>query len=199
MNRYNPDRHQRRSIRLQRYDYTQAGAYFVTLCTYQRACIFGDVVDGTVHLNVCGQIAEEEWLKTPFIRPGLELDAFALMPNHLHGIVMYTTDAVRAHSCAPVPPLHRKPRSLGAFVSGYKSAVTKRINYVRGTSGQLVWQRNYYEHVIRSEQVLRAIRQYIVDNPARWHLDRYNPLATEHDPQAQALWTMLHTEATDVT
>jgi len=109
------------------------------------------------------------------------------MPNYVHGIV-WIVDPERAHSRAP---LQRPAQSLGSFIAGYKSAVTKRANQMRGAPGIAVWQRNYWEHVIRTAQALTAIRQYIADNPARWELDRYNPAAVRRDPLASDLWGLL--------
>ena len=174
---YNPDRHRRRSIRLKDYDYAQPGAYFVTICTHGRVCLFGDIVDGQMVFNPLGQIVHDEWLHTPEIRSEVELDAFQVMPNHFHAIVMVT------HSPSPKPtvgahgraPLHRPPKSLGSIIAGFKAAATKRVNQLRGAPGIPVWQRNYYEHVIRDEGKLDTIRQYIVDNPAKWAEDPENP------------------------
>ena len=167
----------RGSIRLPGYDYAQAGAFFVTICTYQRICLFGDVVKEAMIPNEVGQIAYDEWLRTEDIRPDIRLDSFQVMPNHFHAIVIVTEQfcegaAVGAHSRAP---FSRQPRSLGSLVSGFKSAATKRINQLRHTPGAPVWQRNYYERVIRSERELDATRQYIVENPAKWAEDAENP------------------------
>lgn len=179
------ERHHRRSIRLQGYDYSQNGAYFLTLCVYQRVCLFGDVVDGEMQLSELGEIVQEELLRTPLIRTHVELDAFVVMPNHFHAIVMFVDDAqpvvsanVGAHSCAPLQKpttLQRTPRSLGSLVAGFKSVVTKRVNEQREQSCARLWQRNYYEHVIRNESSLNDIRSYIQTNPARWTEDTENP------------------------
>ena len=169
-----PRRH-RRSIRLTGYDYAQAGAYFITICTQDRECLFGEVVDGEMHMNAAGKIVYEEWLRTEAIRSEVKLDVFQVMPNHIHGIVFITGDRVDHVGAHGRAPLRRAPKSLGSLVAGFKSTVTKRINQMRCTPGQPVWQRNYYEHVIRNERELDAVRQYIVDNPARWPEDRENP------------------------
>ncbi|MCK4693454.1 MAG: hypothetical protein KAT23_07475 [Anaerolineales bacterium] len=165
----------RRSIRLQNYDYSQPGAYFVTICTYRRKCLFGYVEKGTMHLTNFGEIARQEWLRSEEIRSEIRLDLFVVMPNHLHCIVVITHSdgIVGAHGRAP---LRRSPRSLGSFIAGFKSVVTRRISQTRGTSGSPVWQRNYYEHVIRSEDELQQIREYILNNPARWFEDPDNPI-----------------------
>lgn len=167
----------RQSIRLASYDYAQAGAYFVTICTHERMCLFGDVILETMRPNEIGQVVHDEWLRTAAIRPGVNLDSFQVMPNHLHTIVILDEEVsskltVGAHSRAP---FSRQPKSLGSLVAGFKSATTRRINQLRSTPGTPVWQRNYYERVIRNEREMDATRQYIVDNPAKWAEDAENP------------------------
>ncbi|WP_429885137.1 transposase [Geoalkalibacter halelectricus] len=191
---YDPEIHNRKSMRLRNFDYAGASAYFVTVCTWQRACLFGEVVDGNVRLNELGMVVRDEWLRTPQVRPKVVLDEFVVMPNHFHAI-FWITDPVGAHRCAPwsntapIPqpgmndggrahvsaPLRRKSNSLGSIIAGFKSAATKRINALRDASGRPVWQRNYYEHVIRGERDLHAIRQYVADNPAQWEMDTNHP------------------------
>ena len=178
---YDPDKHHRRSLRLRGYEYAQAGAYFVTLCADQRVCLFGDVVDGEMRLSEAGRIVHEEWLRTEAIRSEVELDVFQVMPNHFHGIVIIT-DLVPPNQETPGvagahgrAPLRRAPKSLGSLVAGFKSAVTKNINQMRRTPGRPVWQRNYYERVIRNQGELEGIQDYIVGNPAKWQEDAENP------------------------
>jgi putative transposase len=171
----------RRSVRLKSYDYAQAGAYFITLCTHGRACLFGEITNGAMHLNEWGEIVRDEWEKSSAIRVEIELDAFVIMPNHLHGIVCIvdpnTINGDRANRSFPDvgangrSPLSRKnmgSKTLSSFVAGYKSAVTKRINECRQTPGVSVWQRNYYEHIIRNEAQWNRICEYIALNPTRW-------------------------------
>ena len=178
----------RRQIRLPGYDYATPGAYFVTLCTEKRACLFGAVVDGKIHLHEAGQIVRIEWRRSAEIRCESSLDEFVVMPNHIHGIIFIQagegtsmTDVVvggvgatgrsplqhRPIGPSPVPQARPGPlpRSLGAFIGGFKSAATMRINALRGTPGIPVGQRNYYEHVIRDESELQRIREYIRQNP----------------------------------
>jgi REP element-mobilizing transposase RayT len=172
-----------RSIRLQGYDYAQEGMYFFTVCTYKRQLLFGDVGNGEVKLNDFGHVVCDEWRKSTDIRREIALDAFVVMPNHVHGIVMVTDRDVGATGRSPFlpgPPKH----SLGSFIAGLKAAVTKRINEVRGTPKAPVWQRNYYEHVIRNEESLQRIREYILNNPAQWDLDPENPEAKGDRPVA---------------
>jgi len=194
----------RRSIRLPGYDYAGVGWYFVTICTNGRACLFGDIVGGTMVLNECGRIVSQELIRTPTIRREIRLDAWVIMPNHVHIIVVI--DDVGSHdgTARPVgatghdavmktnatgdntivgatgrspPPAPRgpSPRSLGSFVAGFKSAVTLGINRYRDTPGQPVWQRNYYEHIIRDGRSYDMIKRYVLENPMRWEHDEQNP------------------------
>ncbi|MBI2918823.1 MAG: transposase [Chloroflexi bacterium] len=175
--------HHRRSIRLPGYDYAQPGGYFLTVSTAGRVCLFGDVVDGEMRLNDCGQIVRDEWLRSADIRRELVLDAFVVMPNHLHAVVIINNDSPRgpdpvgATGRSPLPPGPAQ-RSLGSLVAGFKSAATKRINALRRMPGAPVWQRNYHDHVIRSTAALDNIREYILANPARWGDDPENPAVT---------------------
>lgn len=164
----------RRSVRLSGYDYAQDGVYFITICAYERQPLFGEIHNDICCLNQKGSITEEEWLKTATIRQEIELDAFVIMPNHFHAIVVID----QAHSRAPLPQspsLKRPPYSLGSLIAGFKSSVTTRINTSGNTPGFRVWQRNYYEHIIRNQRSLDTIRQYILSNPAQWASDRENP------------------------
>ena len=182
----NIKKYHRRSIRLKEYDYTQAGAYFITICTYNHRFLFGVVEEGKMLLNRFGKIVESEWLKTEQIRENIELDEYIIMPNHFHGIIIIT-DTVRgtvhedntvgAYSNTPLRKnSFRSPsRTIGAIVRGFKSAVTKCINEYRETPGFPIWQRNYYEHIIRSREELSCIREYIANNPLQWQFDRENP------------------------
>ncbi len=166
---YDPDKHHRRSIRLQEYDYGTIGAYFVTICTHQRKCTLGFVGEETMHTNAYGRIVEECWTAIPTHFPHVELDAFVIMPNHMHGIVIIHNSVGATHAS----PLRSGPQSggLGAIIGSFKSAVTRRNNMLHDTSAPF-WQRNYYEHVIRNADDLNHIRNYIEQNPARWLHDR---------------------------
>ncbi len=170
---YDPRRHHRRSIRLKGYDYARAGAYFVTLCTKDRACLFGDIVDGLMVLNEAGRVVEECWNDIPAHFHQIILDAFVVMPNHIHGILRIV-DAVGAKDVSPLPS--RRPgtsNTIGSVIRGFKIGVTKWMR--ANTDIQELWQRNYYEHVIRDESSLRRIREYIAKNPASWADDEENP------------------------
>ena len=184
--RYNPAKHHRRSMRLKGYDYTQNGAYFVTIVVQNRTCLFGKVVDGIMQLNVAGQMIDREWHALPTRFPNVHLDAFVVMPNHIHGIIILTNappagaplvgaqNGVAPNGVAPTVP-------LGAVVGAYKSLTT--VEFTRGVKtlgwppfpGKL-WQRNYHERIVRDDAALNRIRRYIEENPARWAADTENPV-----------------------
>jgi REP element-mobilizing transposase RayT len=208
---FDPNRHHRQSIRLPGYDYGSAGAYFVTICTYQRDLLFED--------PVLRRVAETLWQRIPRHSPHVRLDEWVVMPNHIHGIVVIMDDqrrgkaspATGSHSepvpaseigladqvvsgdASPLPqrPSGVRPGSLGAIVGNFKSVTARRINRLRGMPGSPVWQRNYYEHIVRDERALNAVRQYIADNPARWAWDTYHPTVDGPDPHAADLWRLL--------
>lgn len=167
--KYNPDIHHRRSIRLRGCDYTSGGAYFVTANTHARECLFGQIVDSDLRLSEYGKIALECWLDIPNHCPQADLDAFIVMPNHIHGILVLDDDPANS-SDAPAQERFGKPvaGSLPTIVRLYKAAVTRRINELRSGPGMPIWQRNYYEHIIRDDDALNRIRAYIITNPARW-------------------------------
>ena len=179
-----PTPHRRRSLRLPRFDYTQQGAYFVTVCTRNRACLFGEILNGEMQLNDIGRVAHRTWEEISTHFPQVERDAWVVMPNHVHGIIVIVGPPAGATHASPLQrPSGPPKRSIGAIVGSYKSAVSKRINTMRGTPGVSVWQRNYYEHVIRTESALHRIRHYITDNPARWSEDPENPIRQSHKEQ----------------
>jgi putative transposase len=171
---YNPAVHHRRSIRLNGYDYSDPGAYFVTICTYDRICLFGKITNGEMKLNGYGDIVRDEWEKSPLIRAEIELGPFVIMPNHFHCIIKIIDLANDRRGVRPDAPTRRpgpSKYSVGAWAAGFKSVVTKRINLLRKTPGSPVWQRNYYEHIIRNETSYNAIAAYIANNPAQWEQD----------------------------
>lgn len=176
---FNPEKHHRHSIRLKDYDYSQAGAYFVTICAWNRECAFGEIIDGEMQLNEWGEVVALCWDEIPIHFPNVELDAFVIMPNHVHGIIIIP-DSVEARHASPLQqkteiPRGIKRKSLGAIVGSFKSATTKRINQIRSNPGAPVWQRNYYEHIIRDEEDLHDILEYIAGNPVKWGEDEENP------------------------
>ena len=162
---YDPAIHHRRSIRLAGYDYTQAGAYFVTICTYQRECLLGGVEGGEMRLNASGERVLFTWNDLVNHNPGIELGPFVVMPNHVHGIIFLVGAGSEP---APTTPLSEIVRQLKTFSA-------RRINSDRNTPGSHVWQRDYYEHIIRDEKELQRICAYIQDNPRSWAQDTENP------------------------
>ena len=183
--KYDSRIHHRRTIRLRNYDYASNGYYFVTVCTHEHQCLFGEIVGangcspnirrGTAccALNEYGNIVNDEWIKSAKIRLEIILDQFIVMPNHIHGIVMINKNDNKLGANSHSPLQRMKPKSISSFIAGYKSVVTKRINQIRNTHRQPVWQRNYYEHIIRDEKDLNRIREYIVNNPVKWEEDEY--------------------------
>jgi putative transposase len=170
----------RRSIRLSDYDYRTNGAYFVTLCTHDRGCYFGHIQDTEMVLNSAGACVLEEWEQTARLRPTVSLDAFIVMPNHFHAVLVIDqpNHPVGAQRAAPTPgptnshAINVQSQSLGAIVRAFKSATTRAINRQRQTLGAPLWQRNYWERIIRTPSELDYIRAYIATNPARWHEDQ---------------------------
>ncbi|MBN2703308.1 MAG: transposase [Pontiellaceae bacterium] len=159
----------RRSIRLREYDYSRAGAYFVTACTQGRAFLFGDIADGQMRLNDAGRVVEQCWNEIPAHFPHVALDEFVVMPNHVHGILLIM-DHVGAKNISPLPGTSK---TIGSVIRGFKIGVTKWFR--QNTPLFVIWQRNYYEHIIRNDESLNRIREYIVNNPAQWEMDRENP------------------------
>ena len=188
MTRFDPQKHHRRSIRLNGFDYSQPGAYFVTIVTWHRECLFGEVIDCKLTLSKIGLVAKQQWEKLPNRFPNIELGAFTIMPNHMHGIILITVGRGTAENLAGLDdesarraPTHeefQKPvkGSIPTIVRSYKSAVSYRINLMRKTDGIPIWQRNYYEHVIRNDKDLQNKTDYIKANPLLWDEDNENPV-----------------------
>ncbi len=188
---FDPEKYHRRSIRLHGYDYRESGYYFITICTEKRLCLFGEIKNNKMILNDLGKIIEEEWVKSEKIRPNVELNEFVVMPNHIHGIVVIKykmeiggrgvlqyarndesqTDR-GVYQYAPTP-LQSPTQTIGSIVRGFKSSTAKRINIYRDFIAP-VWQRNYYEHIIRNENEHNNISKYIALNPSMWDMDRNN-------------------------
>ncbi|MEB3206882.1 MAG: transposase [Vampirovibrionales bacterium] len=174
---------QRKPLRLPGYNYAQNGAYFITICTKNRACLFGDVTHGEMVLNDAGHIIETEWPRTSVLRNDVMLDEFIIMPNHVHMIVLLSVggDCIAPSTITTNPnpdgTMQSSPTTsnISYIIRGFKSATTKTINLHDQTSGTPVWQRGYHDHIIRNEADLNRIRQYIVNNPLQWHLDENNP------------------------
>jgi REP element-mobilizing transposase RayT len=158
---------------LKEYDYSQAGAYFITVCTKHRKMLFGDIVEDGISLSVFGLLVKECWDNLPRHYHFLELDAFIVMPNHVHGILVLTGDLNVGAGLKPAPTSNR--HALPEIVRALKTFSACRINENRGTPGTRVWQRNYYEHVIRNEIDLEETREYIQNNPFKWLEDENHP------------------------
>ena len=188
MPKFDSQKHHRRSIRLKGYDYSQAGAYYVTIVTWQREFLFGEVVNKEMVLSKFGLVAKQQWEKLPKRFPNIELGAYMIMPNHMHGIIVitdgrgtagrFTVKIIQALRRAPTREQFQKPvkGSIPTMIRSYKSAVSYRINLMRGTDGVPVWQSNYYEHIIRNETDLQNKTDYINANPLLWDEDDENPI-----------------------
>ena len=166
----------RRSIRLRDYNYRQSGAYFLTICTYRRTLLFGKISSGRMAHNALGAIVRESWLSIADWRSNLSLDQFVVMPNHVHGIILVGDKGKTGMSpviseSRPENPGKLTSDSLGTVVGQFKGVVTKRANRQSLAPASRIWQRNFYEHIIRDEDSLNMIRAYIVENPLRWSED----------------------------
>ena len=165
---------QRRTTRLKHYDYRQPGAYYITICTFKRMCVFGKIANNKMVLNEYGLLVNDEWNKTFELRENLVKDEFIVMPNHIHGILWINDSTSGTARRAPTFG-DSLPDSLASIVGSFKSAVTRKINKMRLSPAKPVWQRNYYEHVIRKDESLDQIREYILNNPVNWATDPNNP------------------------
>ncbi|NEP43522.1 MAG: glucose-6-phosphate 1-dehydrogenase [Okeania sp. SIO2H7] len=173
--KYNPDKHHRRSIRLPKHDYTTPGAYYVTVGANKRQFIFGDIIDGIMHPNFVGKTVKAVWYRLPQHFKNVTLDAFVIMPNHLHGIIILNDNNWQRSPQKKSPTLNgTKPGSLSAIVQNFKSLSSRQVNGILKSSGT-IWQSNFYEHIPRNEGSLNRIRQYILDNPKNWENDKENP------------------------
>jgi putative transposase len=183
---FDPEIHHRRSVRMPAFDYAGSSYYAVTICTQDKACLFGDVVDWKMRLNDVGEMINENWLALRHRFSFVKLDEYIIMPNHLHGIIGFVGAGLAPPACNTTIPGEGvdagDPRVaptrkivLGEVIGAFKSITTIAINRLFGDVGQKIWQRNYYEHVIRNEHDLMTHHDYIVNNPARWQLDEYNP------------------------
>jgi len=175
--KYNPNTHHRHTIRLQGYDYSQEGLYFITLVCKNKISQFGKIENGNMVLNQQGMIAQEEWHKTMNIRSKyVRLHSTIVMPNHIHAIIeiifndkpLTILDNFEIQEDSLDNPfLKSTSKTIGSIIRGYKSAVSSKIGFS-------VWQRNYYDHIIRNEKSYNLIAEYIKTNPSRWKYDSLN-------------------------
>jgi putative transposase len=153
-----------RSIRMPGYDYTSPGVYFITICTHNRACIFGEIRGGEMHLSPIGKMAQQEWLRLPARLHFIALDVFIVMPNHIHGIIIILESGPETAALSGREAFGKPvTRSLATVMRAYKSAVTLRANI-----SNTIWQANYWERIVRGEVEWNTYREYIQTNPTRW-------------------------------
>jgi REP element-mobilizing transposase RayT len=188
---YDPKKHHRRSIRLRGHDYSGGGAYFITICAQDKKCLFGRVAEGEMVLNEAGQSIQRVWEDLPHRFPTVVLDAFQLMPNHLHGILVIPGAGLESAlaSATGAPIVQPGPKAagtasqgtasrtptMGGVVGAFKSIATIEVNRIQSCVGRRLLQENFYEHIIRSVDSLEKIRGYIRQNPVRWCEDPENP------------------------
>jgi putative transposase len=164
---YDPEKHHRRSIRLKGFDYSRSAVYFVTICVQNRECLFGTILQNQMLLNDAGEMISAEWLALSSRFPSVILDEFVVMPNHFHGIIYISPDS----SDNP---------TLGQILGAFKSIVNNK--YITGVNTQnwqpfdkRLWQRNYYEYIVRDDFGLQKIQAYIQNNPSTWQTDSLHP------------------------
>jgi REP element-mobilizing transposase RayT len=174
--------HHRRSIRLKEFDYSREGAYFLTICTHKRECIFGNIIDEHSELSKYGHIVESVWMDLPKHYNNIQLDEFVIMPNHIHGIIFIVGAGFKP------APTTRYP--LSEIIRGFKTFSSRKINESRNTPGVPVWQRNFYERVIRNDRELKDIREYVDYNPLKWGFDKENPIGIK-DMKFRNQWRWL--------
>ncbi len=161
---------QRKSTRLIGYDYSSNGAYFVTLVAKNRNCPFGTISNGIIDATFTGKLIIDSWQQLPINYPYVELDAYCLMPDHFHGILFILKNDQPNTTIIDmtVNQATAKIKPLGQLIGVFKTISTKQINLARNTPGEIVWQRNFHDHIIRNENDLDRIREYIMTNPSRW-------------------------------
>jgi REP element-mobilizing transposase RayT len=183
-NNYNPAIHHRKSIRLKGYDYSSPGYYFVTICTQNRVCLFGEIINGKMQLNDAGNMVDLQWATLPHRFKNIRIDEYSVMPNHFHAILEIVSPVGTPLVGAPTgmgvagagAPTRGAP-ALGEMIGAFQSIVT--VEYIRGVKTnnwqsfqKKLWQRNYWEHIIRNDQELMRIRYYIKNNPSNWNCDK---------------------------
>ena len=181
---FNPHIHHRKSIRLKGYDYTQAGLYFITICTQKRAFLFGNIMDGEMLLNDAGMMVENQWLKLPNRFQNIQLHEYVVMPNHFHaileivGVTLVVAQNNNEYQKGQPQGIAPTGKTIGNMIGAFQSIVT--VEYIRGVKtlgwqpfdGKL-WQRNYWEHIIRNDNEYQRISNYIINNPLNWKNDKF--------------------------
>ena len=169
-----------KSIRLEGWDYSADGYYSITICTKNRECVLGDIINGRTKLSIIGEIIFNNWHEIPNHFEDVILDEFVIMPNHLHGIIIVENN----NNFVKIPvetihelslPKHRRKMLIPTIIGKFKMQTAKSINTIRKTAGNPFWQRGYYEHIIRNERKLHIHRNYIINNPKNWESDKNNP------------------------
>jgi putative transposase len=184
----NSNIHYRKSIRLKEYDYSYPGEYFVTICTKGKECMYGSIANGKMDLNEKGRIVDRCWKGIPEHFPYVDLDEYAIMPNHFHGIIIINENNCCSSRGEVTSPLHKptlgnivdassplRKRTLGNIVAYFKYQSTKMINELQSTAGVKVWQRNYYDRIVRNEKELQNMQDYIVNNVISWAFEKEHP------------------------
>jgi putative transposase len=170
-------RFDRKTIRLKDYDYSTPGEYFVTICTHEHICILGNIVDEEMRLSEEGLIAKQSWEELPNHFKNIKFDEYVIMPNHIHGIINIIEPVGAIHeSPLRMTQYQRRIMKLPKIIGRFKMTSAKKINLSNNTIGAPIWQRGYYEHIIRSEKDLNNIRDYISNNPVKWFFDNENPV-----------------------
>ncbi|MFQ5486780.1 MAG: transposase [Desulfobacterales bacterium] len=182
------EKRNRRLMRLKSYDYSKDGAYFVTICVQKKECLLGQVVDGVMELNDAGKTIGHAWSDLPSRYASAELDEVVIMPNHIHGIIVINDTDVGAGLALPNKGAASGAPTLGDIVRVFKSISTRNVNRLLSRLGQPVWQRNYFDRIIRNEDELNRIRQYIANNPLQWQIDRENPATEDVNEKEEEPW-----------
>ncbi len=187
---------ERKLNRLRDYDYSEAGGYFITVCTFNREYLFGKISNQEIELNDIGEIVEQWWLKLENKFTEVKQDYHVIMPNHIHGIIMVSdgkNDVGAIHEL-PLPRdrIERRRMLIPKVIGYFKMNSSKYINRLRDATGYPLWQRNYYEHIIRNDNELYRIREYIQNNPLKWELDRENPLSKNFNMEHKQYWKEIY-------
>ena len=182
----------RKALRLKHYDYSQTGGYFLTICTYNGKYLLAETIKGKMILNDAGERTKQCWFELKNRFTNIELDEFVIMPNYIHGIIIIMNNVGAIHELPLQNRIQRRRMLIPKIVGYFKMNAARHINQLRGISGFPVWQRNYYEHIIRSEKELHRIREYIQSNPINWEMDRENPLSKNFNLQHGLYWQEIY-------